>query len=307
MISQTIAAYDLLDNAMVTGETVKEALIDLGEQNISVETIKGKTRSTDFIRILVPGSEGKRSGGKAPTLGIIGRLGGIGIRPRLPGLVSDSEGAIVSVTCAMKLADMIRKGDRLTGDVIISTHFCSNASTKLNNGVEFMEAPLDSCTMSLVERITEADAVVSIDTTKGNRIINHLGFAITPTVKEGYILPVSKDLVTIMQVVTGKPAVVMPISIPDITPYGNGLPHINSIMQPATVTDAPVAGVAITTEEVVPGSATGSTHIVELEKAARFVIEVAKLFGKEEIEFYDSNEYSVLLKLYGSMKRFQTK
>ena len=48
------------------------------------------------------------------------------------------------------------------------------------------------------------DAVLSVDTTKGNRIINVRGFAISPTVKQGYILRVSEDLLGIMQIVTGR-------------------------------------------------------------------------------------------------------
>ena len=44
----------------------------------------------------------------------------------------------------------------------------------------------------------ELDAILSIDTTKGNRIINKRGFAISNTVKAGYILRVSEDLLSVM-------------------------------------------------------------------------------------------------------------
>ena len=88
-----------------------------------------------------------------------------------------------------------------------------------------------------------------------------------------------------MEIVTGKPPVVLPLCQQDITPYANGLWHLNSIMQPSTVTDAPVAGLAITTETAVPGSATGATHIVDLELAGRFVIEVAKLLAPAASSF----------------------
>ena len=52
--------------------------------------------------------------------------------------------------------------------------------------------------------------------------------------------------------------------------------HLNSILQPATGTKAPVIGVAITTEVPVAGCATGATHITDCEEAARFMLEVAK-------------------------------
>lgn len=52
------------------------------------------------------------------------------------------------------------------------------------------------------ELTPELDAVLSVDTTKGNRVINHNGFAISPTVKEGYILRTSEDLLDLMQITT---------------------------------------------------------------------------------------------------------
>ena len=67
----------------------------------------------------------------------------------------------------------------------------------------------------------------------------------------------------------------------DITPYASGVFHLNSILQPATATSAPVVGVAITTGSAVPGCATGATDLASLEAAARFCIETATGFGPE--------------------------
>lgn len=305
MFKHTMIALDLLDNARITGKILKKRLLDAGAESVSIRTMTGDKVSTDFVRITIPGYEGKTGGGNAPTLGVIGRLGGIGARPEKIGLVSDGDGAVTAIACAFKLLDMKQKGDSLRGDVVIVTHLCPNAEVKENYPVQYMRSPLDARTMSITERIPEADAVISVDTTKGNRILNVKGIAITPTVKEGYILPVSKDLLGIMEIVTGKPPVVLPLCQQDITPYANGLWHLNSIMQPSTVTDAPVAGLAITTETAVPGSATGATHIVDLELAGRFVIEVAKSLGAGRLEFYDKEEFAKLQELYGSMNHFQ--
>ena len=54
-----------------------------------------------------------------------------------------------------------------------------------------------------------------------------------------------------MQITTGKKPYTFAVTVQDITPYGNGLYHLNSILQPSTATSAPVVGVAITTETVV--------------------------------------------------------
>jgi hypothetical protein len=92
----------------------------------------------------------------------------------------------------------------------------------------------------------------------------------------------------------------------DITPYGNGLDHINSIVQPATATDAAVVGVALTAETAVPGCASGASQVVDVEVAIRFCLEVAKAFGGSEYTFYDPQEFGQLVALYGSMKHLQT-
>jgi len=304
-LKQTIEAYELLDSATVSGEAVAAALRERGLEP-EVIPVQGERGSTDFVRALIPGTAGKRAGGRAPTLGIIGRLGGIGARPAAVGLVSDADGAIAAIACALKLADMANAGDQLDGDVIVATHICPTAPTQPHDPVPFMGSPVDIATMNRYEVHPEMDAILSIDTTRGNWVINRRGFAISPTVKEGYILQVSPDLLRIMSVVTGRPPVVLPITTQDITPYGNGIPHLNSIMQPATATDAPVVGVALTAEVAVPGCATGASQITDMEMAVRFCIEVAKAFGRGECSFYEPQVFERLIALYGSMKRLQT-
>ena len=96
------------------------------------------------------------------------------------------------------------------------------------------------------------------------------------------------------------------IVVRGITPYGNGLDHVNSLLQTATVTDAPVVGVAVTAETAVPGSATGASREVDLESAARFCIDVAKLFTTGHSHRHDPAQLDRLTSLYGSMKARQT-
>jgi hypothetical protein len=91
----------------------------------------------------------------------------------------------------------------------------------------------------------------------------------------------------------------------DITPYGNGIYHLNSIMQPSVVADCPVVGVATTTRSAVPGCATGANAPFCLESTARFCTEVAKSFGRGTCRFYDEEEFTRLQGLYGSMHRLR--
>ena len=74
-----------------------------------------------MVKVVIPGEKGREMEGEAPTIGILGRLGGLGARPERVGFVSDGDGALAALTAATKLLDMQKKGDYLQGDVIVST------------------------------------------------------------------------------------------------------------------------------------------------------------------------------------------
>ncbi|MCI2059077.1 MAG: DUF1177 domain-containing protein [Oscillibacter sp.] len=306
LIKQVIELFDLLDRPDASGQLVKKYMEKLGGKDITVRRMEQNGNGTDFVQIVIPGSKGKRSGGTAPSLGVIGRLGGLGARPEMTGFVSDGDGALSALTLAAKVLEMNLRGDFLEGDLYICTHVCPNAPTLPHKPVPFMGSPVDMAVMNTMEVMGEMDAVLSIDTTRGNRIVNHCGIAISPTVKEGYILRISDDLLDIMETTTGEHPYTFAITIQDITPYGNGLYHLNSILQPCTATSAPVVGVAITAESMVPGCASGASHYADVESAARFALEVAKSFGKGACRFYSDEEFAVIQKKYGSMSHVLT-
>lgn len=308
-LAQTLAVFEVFDSRYADGQTVIDLLAPYSDVGVTVDVteIAGTTTSTDFVKIALPGEAGKRAGGTAKSLGIVGRLGGIGARPARIGLVSDADGAIAAVAAALKLAQMRRNGDPLPGDVFVTTHVCPTAPTHPHEPVDFMGSPVDTTDINMHEVWDEMDAVLSLDTTKGNRIINHSGYAISPTVKDGYILRVSEDLIRIMEMTSGRHAVTFPVTTQDITPYGNGVYHLNSIMQPSIATSAPVVGVAITTQSVVPGCGTGASHETDIALVVKFAVEVAKEFGRGSCAFYDEREYSRLLELYGSLAHLKVR
>ena len=106
-----IELQDLLDDPAVNGQTVAEYLRSYGAENIQVKTLTGEKGSTDFVKVLIPGSRGKSSGGDFPTLGIVGRLGGLGARPERIGFTSDGDGALAAMSAATKLAQMHARKD----------------------------------------------------------------------------------------------------------------------------------------------------------------------------------------------------
>ncbi|MFC5185636.1 DUF1177 domain-containing protein [Actinomadura harenae] len=309
MLKHVLDVIDRLDDPNADGKALA-ALLDeaAGPEGARAEVtrVAGDKGHTDFVIVRVPGTRGKSAGGDAPTLGVVGRLGGVGARPGITGFVSDGDGAAAALAAAVKLLTMRARGDALPGDVVIATHVCPDAPTQPHDPVPFMDSPVDIATMNDHEVTAEMDAVLSIDTTKGNTVINHRGLALSPTVRSGYILRVGPALADLLAIVTGEPAVTFPITTQDITPYGNGVHHLNSILQPATATDAPVVGLAITSAAAVPGCATGASHETDIAAAARFAVEVAKGFGAGALAFHDPADYAELVARYGSMSHLQT-
>lgn len=303
-LQSVLQALTLLDG-WIDGDEVA-AVLRAQSLDVTTTDVAEDSGSTTFLRVVVPGLRGLESGGTAPTTGIIGRLGGVGARPNAIGMVSDADGAVAAVAAALKLATMADRGDRLPGDVIVTTHICPNAPTIPHDPVPFMGPPVPMATMNVHEVDEAMDAILSIDATKGNRVVNHRGFAITPTVLEGYILPVAPDLIDVYEWVSGRPVVVLPLSTYDITPYGNDLYHVNSILQPAVATRAPVVGVATTAASTVPGTATGANHVGDIDQVVRFCIEVAKGHGAGTLRLYDEDEFARALALYGSMSHLQS-
>ncbi len=298
-----LEVMDLLDG-WVTGEEVADYLRGYGVQ-ATVEAVESPTGRTEFVSMLVPGTAGRASGGTARTTGIVGRLGGVGARPTVTGMVSDADGAVAALACAAKLGSMRERGDALAGDVRISTHICPNAPTEPHDPVPFMGSPVPIATMNEHEVHEQMDVVMSIDTTKGNRLVNHKGIALTMPVVQGWITPLSDGVLDILQTVTGIPPVLMPLSTYDITPYGNGLPHVNSIVQPAVATAAPVVGVAVTSAVAVPGCASGASHPVDVALAATLCVEVAKAMANPAFDVLDQRVLDRARRLYGAMDMLQ--
>lgn len=306
MLKQVIDIFEILDTPHASGESFIKYLNTIGKNNCEVKKITTSKGSTDFVRTKIIGSEGKTKGGVYPTLGVIGRLGGIGARPGSIGFVSDGDGALTALAVTAKLLQMSILGECLNGDVIICTHICPDAPVIKHEPVDFMDSPVNMETMNEMEVDDEMDAILSVDTTKGNKIINFNGFSITNTVMQGYILKASDDLLDIMIRVTGEMPKVLPLSQQDITPYKNRLYHINSILQPSTATKSPVVGVAITTQVPIAGCSTGATDLICIEKASRFILETAKDFTAGKTSFYDDEEFKKIVLLYGDLSHFQT-
>ena len=305
LIREVQEIYECLDQPGKVARKIA-ALFPGSWKGIRVQDVADAKGETEFIQIVVPGRQGKSTGGQARTLGVIGRLGGVGARPLIKGLVSDGDGALVALSVGLKLARMNTRGDDLEGDVIVATHVCTDAPVLPMHPVDFMDTPIELDTILNLEVATDMDAILSIDTSRGNRLVNRNGFAITPTVKEGWILKVSDDLLRVMEHTTGSPPVAFPITMQDIVPYAGDVFHINSLMQPAVVTRSPVVGIALTAAGSVPGCASGISNPFRLDEVGRYVVECAQQFGRGEVAFHDAEEFATLTRMYGDMRHLQS-
>jgi hypothetical protein len=302
MLSFITAAVDLLNGADATGASVATWLRGFGA-DVDVVALEGPSGATDLVRAVIPGTGGRRAGGPVPTLGIIGRLGGIGVRPHRLGLVSDADGAIVAIAVAAAIARMRVRGDTLHGDVLVRTHVSPRSPIVPHEPAAFVDVPVDRLDLARAEVDPEMAAILSIDATRANRIVKARGFAITGAVKDGYILRPTVRMLDIVERVCGHAPIVVPLFTQDITPPGNGVHRINSIMQPATLTGAPVIGVALLSPVVTGGASTGVTDEHDLALAARFAVEVAKEFSTGALPFYYEDELARLVELYGPLTR----
>ena len=266
MLKQIADVYDLLDDPAAGGHEVAK-LFPSGA--VSVTEVDAKGSRVDFLKIALPGRNGRIGGGAAPTMGILGCLGGLRIPSDRPGLSSDADGAIVALACALRIVTMNSRGQQLMGDVIVTTHLCQRAVSEPHDPYPFVISPVGR--REILRRLVDADmdAMLTSSTTRGNWVLNHKGFAITPTVKEGWVLRASNDLLSLMQYVTGDVPVVLPITTQDITPIENGVYHVNGIMMPATVSKAPVVGVALTAKMAVPAPMSRDVLVVKPQRRPR--------------------------------------
>ena len=116
MLKEVLDIIQLLEG-QVTGNDVAAFLTQNGADDVQVKRVEGAQGHTDFVHLSIAGTHGRKKGGAVPTLGFVGRLGGIGARPAITGMVSDADGCIAVLAAALRLLRMRAHGDMLPGDV----------------------------------------------------------------------------------------------------------------------------------------------------------------------------------------------
>jgi hypothetical protein len=317
MLKEVLDTISVLENPSLTADDITDFLNADGVQSLTTTlpvTMPSQSDSFHVITALIRGAKGKSSGGTAPTICIIGQLGGLAVRPYEPGLISDADGAICSLSVAKKLITMSNAGDRFTGDIFVTTHNSTRPPLKPNPDGQpaYPYSVLAPTTFDNIHKIMlksmeqfsgansdQVDAFFSVDATKGNDVVNVSNFAITPVVVNGWIVPFSNELLNEVTQTTGLLPNVMPLSIYDITPYELlynpdytiNITRINSILAPSIQNTKPYIGVATTAIVNVPGSAGSANFYSSLESAGRFMLEAARKLGENRYKVFSETDY----------------
>ena len=84
LLKQLTEVYDILDSSTASGQKVADYLRSIkADANVEIQVLSGAKGSTDMVKVRIPGKNGKSQGGTAPTIGLLGRLGGLGARPEM--------------------------------------------------------------------------------------------------------------------------------------------------------------------------------------------------------------------------------
>ena len=73
VLKQVIDVKEIIDDGRVSGKEIVKLFQNFEFINIEVTEVSGEKGKTDFVKIIIPGTNGKVNGGSAPTIGIIGR------------------------------------------------------------------------------------------------------------------------------------------------------------------------------------------------------------------------------------------
>ncbi|QIW22735.1 DUF1177 domain-containing protein [Sulfolobus sp. S-194] len=252
-----------------------------------------------YIKVLYKG-EGK------DKIEILGRLGAIQMVGTNKGLVSDADGAIITLTTLLELLNLMDKGITFDIDILFVTNLATKAKLIPHKPFDFM-VPLMGLDDALkIEVDPTASFILSIDSTKGNRLAKYDDFALTHVVKDGYILKLHDNIIDIYNRVTEHEIYMISLTTGDLTPLDYNVYHISTLISPWLYTSSPVLGLATVSKQVIPGYETGVQNLTMLEHASRFCIELIKYLEKGG-KVYNENELMELESKLGKSNLIKVK
>ena len=211
-------------------------------------------------------------------------------------IASDADGIVCALVVAAELLKMTGNGLNINKSITVSTHIRYAA----NNMEISDELDLLISQQQTTERVF--DGILTVRAVKDNLRTNFRGFGIAPTVKEGWILPMSSDLFRLAGETSGTSPQMLPITMYDIT-RGNNNPslRVNNLLTPNVFTDKPVVGIGISTQTKPPTWMRNSSHFAEIEDTARFMVEAVLAYDSNDLALYDAGMFTRAKTRYSSI------
>ncbi|BAB67660.1 DUF1177 domain-containing protein [Sulfurisphaera tokodaii] len=285
-------------------------VIDILESKNPLEIIRkrleNKVKYEEITVGEVPYIKVLYKGGGKDKIEILGRLGAIQMINTNKGLVSDADGAIITLTTLFELLDLMDKGIVFDIDIVFVTNLATKAKLIPHKPFDFM-VPLMGLDDALkIEVDPTASFILSIDSTKGNRLAKYDDFALTHVIKDGYILKLHDNVIDIYNRVTEHEIYMVPLTTGDLTPLDYNVYHISTLISPWLYTSSPVIGLATVSKQVIPGYDTGVQNLTMFEHASRFCVELIKYLEKGG-KVYDENELMELESKLGKSNLIKAK
>lgn len=204
LFKHLIELYELLDSPQASGAIVADYLKAI-DPECTVETypLEGPKGITDMVRVRIPGAHGKSSGRRRADHRSARPLGRFGSTSRTHRIRIRRRWRTHRARLRRKAARHAQERRRSTWRRI-REHACvpacahHAAQTRAVHGL----CPRPPRPSMPKRSHPSSMPFLVVDTTKGNRIANNRGFAISPTVKQGVVMRVSEDLLGIAEIAT---------------------------------------------------------------------------------------------------------
>jgi hypothetical protein len=230
-----------------------------------------------------------------PGLMVIGQGGEVN-KTGSYNLVSDSDGIVCALDVAARLLEMKKAGSYFNRNATIATHIrTADGDMQMNDDLDVLISQTQTSGRVF-------DGILTVRSVKSNSLTSFRGFCITPTIKEGWILPMSGDLFKLAGETSGEVPKMLSITMYDIMRGSNNAsPRINNLLTPNITTDRPVVGIGIATQTKSPEFRANASHFSDIEEASRFIIEAILAFDKDELKLYDSEMFTRAKTRYSSI------
>lgn len=295
---EIIELADLLSQNDFGSNELVDYLKSVGPADAEIQLVHTVDSSIEILKVIIKGTEGAFSGGTRPTLGIVSQLSNCKSTIEGIGCIDMNAGVFSVLVAAYELLHITKTEGGILGDVMFAVFIGSDVTPKLRALISF----LSDNSFGISQHM---DAVLSVGTSKFFERENDGSIAVSPTVKEGYILKISDDILDVFSRQSNQAIEALTITQQDIIPTEKGMTQRTNLLQPSTKTSAPVVGISIGSSAALSNEDGRVVSLKDIGRIATGCLDIARSYGANECVFYDEEEFTELRVSYGNMSHFQ--